>query len=424
MTSARLSVNGVLDITTGRPGHPTGSPAAEATAGKLRHGDPAMRRVRLGLFAAALATFALLYAPQPLLPQLASTFRVSPATASLAMSAATFALAIAVIPMSSLSEVFGRRRIMTVSALTASVLGLAVPLAPSLPVLLAIRVLEGFALAGVPAVAMAYLAEEVERGSFGRAMGLFIAGNSIGGLAGRIAAGTLADQGGWRLALSGVAGISVVCALLFALLLPRSAHFTPAPPRVRGLLGTLRRNLSDTTLLRLYLIAFAIVGTLVTVYNYLTFRLSGAPFRLSATVIGFLFVAYLAGTYSSAAAGRAADRFGRYRVLCLSLVVTAAGVVLTLPDSVALIVAGLVVLTGGFFAAHAVASGWVGGRARVAPAQASALYTCAFYIGSSVAGSVGGVFYGVGGWPMTVVFVLALLAVALASAASIRRPAP
>jgi YNFM family putative membrane transporter len=424
MTSARLSVNGVLDITTGRPGHPTGSPAAEATAGKLRHGDPAMRRVRLGLFAAALATFALLYAPQPLLPQLASTFRVSPATASLAMSAATFALAIAVIPMSSLSEVFGRRRIMTVSALTASVLGLAVPLAPSLPVLLAIRVLEGFALAGVPAVAMAYLAEEVERGSFGRAMGLFIAGNSIGGLAGRIAAGTLADQGGWRLALSGVAGISVVCALLFALLLPRSAHFTPAPPRVRGLLGTLRRNLSDTTLLRLYLIAFAIVGTLVTVYNYLTFRLSGAPFRLSATVIGFLFVAYLAGTYSSAAAGRAADRFGRYRVLCCALLVTAAGVLLTLPDSVALIVAGLVVLTGGFFAAHAVASGWVGGRARVAPAQASALYTCAFYIGSSVAGSAGGVFYGVGGWPMTVVFVLALLAVALASAASIRRPAP
>jgi YNFM family putative membrane transporter len=190
---------------------------------------------------------------------------------------------------------------------------------------------------------------------------------------------------------------------------------------VRGLLGTLRQNLADTGLLRLYLIAFAIVGTLVTVYNYLTFRLSAAPFRLSATVIGFLFVAYLAGTYSSAAAGRAADRFGRYRVLCLALVVTAAGVVLTLPSSVALIVVGLVVLTGGFFAAHAVASGWVGARARVAPAQAGALYTCAFYIGSSVAGSIGGVFFGHGGWPMTVAFVLALLAVGLTSAASIGR---
>jgi MFS transporter, YNFM family, putative membrane transport protein len=410
-------VGGVLDIGM----HRKAAATARAERPKLRHGDPEMRQVRLGLFAAALAIFALLYAPQPLLPQIAATFRVSPATSSLAMSAATFALAIAVIPMSSLSEVFGRRRIMTISALTASVLGLAVPLAPSLPVLLAIRVLEGFALAGVPAVAMAYLAEEVERGSFGRAMGLYIAGNSIGGLAGRIAAGALADHGGWRLALTGVGVTSVICAVVFAIVLPRSAYFTPAPPRVRGLLGTLRQNLADTRLLRLYLVAFAIVGTLVTVYNYLTFRLSGPPFRLSATVIGFLFVAYLAGTYSSAAAGRAADRFGRYRVLCGAVLVTAAGALLTLPDSLALIVVGLVVLTGGFFAAHSVASSWVGAQARVAPAQASALYTSAFYIGSSVAGSIGGVFYGFGGWPMTVAFVLALLAIALVSAASIRR---
>lgn len=418
MRGAQPTVIGVLDIGTRRDA----AAVAQAQRPKLRHADPGMRRVRLGLFAAAMATFALLYAPQPLLPQLAGTFRVSPATASLAISAATFAMALAVIPVSSLSEVLGRRRVMTVSALAASLLGLAATLAPSLPVLLAIRVLQGFALAGVPAVAMAYLAEEVERGSLSRAMGMFIAGNSIGGLSGRIAAGALADHGGWRVALGGVGLISVLCAVVFALVLPRSAHFTPAPPRVRGLLGTLRRNLADTGLLRLYLVAFAIVGTLVTVYNYLTFRLSGPPFRLSATAIGFLFVTYLAGTYSSAAAGRAADRFGRYRVLCCAVLVTAAGVLLTLPDSVAWIVTGLVVLTGGFFAAHAVASGWVGARARVAPAQASALYTSAFYIGSSVAGSIGGVFYGHGGWPMTVAFVLGLLAVALASAASVRRP--
>src|SRR5215472_7780300 len=158
----------VLDNMTRRP-----------STAKLRHTDPGMRQVRLGLFAAALATFALLYAPQPLLPQIAATFAVNPATASLAMSAATLALAIGVIPVSSLSEVFGRRRVMTVCALAASLLGLATTLAPSLPVLVAIRVLQGFALAGVPAVAMAYLAEEVERGSLGRAMGLFIAGNSI-----------------------------------------------------------------------------------------------------------------------------------------------------------------------------------------------------------------------------------------------------
>jgi MFS transporter, YNFM family, putative membrane transport protein len=68
-----------------------------------------------------------------------------------------------------------------------------------------------------------------------------------------------------------------------------------------------------------------------------------------------------------------------------------------------------------------VASGWVGGLAPVAPAQASALYLCLYYIGSSVAGSAGGIFYARGGWPLTAAFAAALLAVAMASAATLRR---
>lgn len=389
--------------------------------GRLRYGDAGMRRVRLGLFAAGLATFALLYVPQPLLPALSRAFGASPAAASLAMSAGTFALAIAIIPVSSLSEVRGRRAVMTVSVIAAAVLGLIAPLSPSLPVLIGIRVLQGFALAGVPATAMAYLAEEVDRADLGRAMGLYIAGNAIGGLGGRVVAGILAEHGGWRVATAGVSALALACAAAFAVLLPRSRFFTPTPPRLRALGATLARNLADTGLLRLYLIGFALMGAFVTVYNYLTFRLSAAPFGLSASVIGALFTVYLAGTWSSTLAGRLADRAGRRVVLAAGVTVAIAGIALTLPSSLALIVAGLVALTAGFFAAHSVASGWVGGLALVAPAQASALYLCLYYIGSSVAGSAGGIFYAHGGWPLTAAFAAALLAVALASAATLRR---
>jgi YNFM family putative membrane transporter len=406
-------------LTVGRVPDKATLPAAPAQ--RLRYDDPGMRRVRLGLFAAALATFALLYTPQPLLPLLSAGFRTSPAASSLVMSAGTGALAVAIIGVSSLSEVFGRRRVMVVSALAAALLGLAAPLSPSLGVLVAIRVAQGFALAGVPAVAMAYLAEEVEASSLGRAMGLYIAGNAIGGLSGRVIAGGLAEDGGWRVAMAGVSGVGLACAVAFAVLLPRSSFFTPAPPRARELLASLRANLADTGLLRLYLIGFALMGAFVTVFNYLTFRLSAAPFRLPTTVIGALFVVYLAGTCSSAAAGRLADRFGRFPVLWAAVLITAGGVLLTLPASLPVIGAGMIVMTAGFFAAHSVASGWVGGRARVAPAQASALYLCLYYVGSSIAGSAGGVFYAQGGWPGTVLFVLALLALALASALSLRR---
>src|SRR5690348_12658878 len=344
-----------------------------ASAQRLRYDDPGMRRVRLGLFAAALATFALLYTPQPLLPLLSADFRTGPAASSLVMSAGTGALALAIIPVSSLSEVFGRRRVMVVSALAAALLGLAAPLSPSLGVLVAIRIAQGFALAGVPAVAMAYLAEEVEASSLGRAMGLYIAGNAIGGLSGRVIAGGLAGHGGWRVATAGVSGAALACAVAFAVLLPRSSFFTPAPPQPRELLASLRANLADTGLLRLYVIGFALMGAFVTVFNYLTFRLSAAPFRLPTTAIGALFVVYLAGTCSSAGAGRLADRFGRFPVLWAAVLITAGGVLLTLPASLPVIGAGMIVMSAGFFAAHPVASGSVGGRARVGPAQASAV---------------------------------------------------
>ena len=388
---------------------------------RLRYDDLGMRRVRLGLFAAGLATFALLYVPQPLLPSLSRAFGASPAAASLAMSAGTFALAIAIIPLSSLSEVRGRREVMTFSVITAAVLGLIVPLSPSLPVLIGIRVLQGVALAGVPATAMAYLAEEVDHADLGRAMGLYIAGNAVGGLSGRVIAGVLAEHGGWRVATAGVSALALVCAIVFAVLLPRSSFFTPSAPRFRALLATLAGNLADTGLLRLYLIGFALMGAFVTVYNYLTFRLVGAPFDLSTSVIGALFTVYLAGTWSSTLAGRLADRAGHRTVLAAGVAVAIAGVALTLPASLALVVAGLVMLTAGFFAAHSVASGWVGSRARVAPGQASALYLCLYYIGSSVAGSAGGIFYSHGGWPLTAAFAIALFTVALASAASLKR---
>jgi hypothetical protein len=70
----------------------------------------------------------------------------------------------------------------------------------------------------------------------------------------------------------------------------------------------------------------------------------------------------------------------------------------------------LVVLTAGFFAAHSVASGWVGARARVAPA----LYLCLYYIGCSAAGSAGGVVWADGGWAAVALFATTLLVIALA----------
>ena len=67
--------------------------------------------------------------------------------------------------------------------------------APNWPTLLALRALTGLTLSGVPAVAMAYLADEMDRSAIGLAMGLYIAGSTLGGMGGRLGVAALADMG-------------------------------------------------------------------------------------------------------------------------------------------------------------------------------------------------------------------------------------
>lgn len=362
--------------------------------------------------AAGLATFVALYAAQALLPALAAQFQLSPATASLAVSVGTGALAIGVIPLTVLSEAIGRTPVMTGSLFVSSALGLLAAASPNFPVLLVLRALQGLALAGVPAVAMSYLAEELHPGALGAAMGLYIAGNSIGGMGGRLIAALVDGFAGWRWAFAVVGAIALVCSVVFRLCVLPSARFQPRPPRLKDLAGSIGRATADPALLRLYLIGFLIMGCFVTVYNYLGFQLLGPEFRLSKTMVGMIFVAYLAGSYSAAAVGRLVERFGRARMLLLSAVLTVAGLAMLLSGQLAVVIVGLVVVTAGFFAAHSVASGWVGARSATLGVQGSALYLFGYYLGSSVGGSLGGVWYGMAGWIAVVGYTVALIMVA------------
>jgi MFS transporter, YNFM family, putative membrane transport protein len=391
--------------------------ASTGSERRLRRGEAGFTRVAVAMFAAGAAVFALLYSAQAVLPQLSTAFQVSPARAGLSMSVATLAIAVAVIPASALSERWGRARVLMVSVGLAAMLGLLLPLSPNYQVLLTIRALQGIAIAGMPAVAMAYLADEIHPSALAGAVGTFIAGNALGGLAGRLLASAATDLGGWRLGLSAVSVLSVGCAVAFALLLPRQRHGT----RDRSG-GALRRHLGDSGLRRLYLTGFVLMGGFVTVYNYLGYRLLRPPFSLSPTLVGLIFFAYLAGTAASAVAGRLADRHGARAVLCGAVALAITAALLTLPDELPAVLIGLALITAGFFAAHAAASGWIGRLALTARGQAAGLYLFAYYAGSSLGGWVGGLIYERAGWTATIGYVVALFALALTPALR-RRPA-
>ncbi|MFJ3581474.1 MFS transporter [Streptomyces sp. NPDC090127] len=385
--------------------------AATSTAAdtRLAPGAPGHRRMSFALFAAGLAAFALLYSTQALLPAISAEFGASASAASWTVSAATGALALLVLPMSALSERFGRRRMMTVSLAVAVGVGLLVPFAPNLEWLVALRAVQGAALAGLPASAMAFLAEEVRPKALIAAIGLFVAGNSIGGMSGRIVTGWVAQMWGWRAGLLAVGLMAVACAVAFRLLIPKARNFTPGSLNPKALAATVRGHLADPLLVRLYAIGALFMTVFGAVYTVIGYRLVEAPFSLPQGVIGSIFLVYLVGTVSSAAAGKLVGRLGRRGALYLAVGTTAAGLLLSLADSLPAVLAGLVLITAGFFAGHAVASSSVSRTATTGRAQASALYQSAYYVGSSVGGTLGAIAFHSGGWAGTVL--LGLVAV-------------
>ncbi|MEU6982931.1 MFS transporter [Streptomyces sp. NPDC046324] len=392
---------------------PSASTKAAATSTvadtRLAPGAPGHRRMSFALFAAGLAAFALLYSTQALLPAISAEFGATASAASWTVSAATGALALLVLPMSALSERFGRRTMMTASLAVAVAVGLLVPFAPSLEWLVALRAVQGAALAGLPASAMAFLAEEVRPKALIAAIGLFVAGNSIGGMSGRIVTGWVAQMWGWRAGLLAVGLMAVACAVAFRVLIPKARHFTPGSLNPKALAATVRSHLADPLLMRLYAIGALFMTVFGAVYTVIGYRLVEAPFSLPQGVIGSIFLVYLVGTVSSAAAGRLVGRLGRRGALYLAVGTTAAGLLLSLSDALAAVLLGLVLITAGFFAGHAVASSSVSRTATTGRAQASALYQSAYYIGSSVGGTLGAIAFHSGGWAGTVL--LGLVAV-------------
>ncbi len=385
-------------------------------------GSTDYRRLLGALFCAGVATFAQLYSPQAVLPLIARSLNTGAAASALMVSASTIGLAFGVIGWSTLADRIGRVRAMSYSVCIATGLALLVPFAPTFQLLLAGRFAEGLALGGVPAIAVAYLTEEIEAGHAARAAGTYVAGTTIGGLLGRLVAAPVAELTDWRWAMFVVGLLCSAAAIGFMRLAPEPRGFVPAGEETEGSLAhRLAVNLRDPRQLVLYLQGFLLMGGFVAMYNFLGFRLSAAPFGLPQTVVSLVFVAYLAGTWASAWAGGAASRYGRRPVLLGSVVVMSIGVLITLSHNLIAVLAGLLVATAGFFGAHATASGWTGQLAVIGKAQAGSLYNLAYYAGSSVIGWVGGIAFDTAGWSAVAVVIVTLEVVAALAAAAVLR---
>jgi YNFM family putative membrane transporter len=386
-------------------------------------GSPAYRRIVVALMAGGLANFSLMYFVQPLLPALATHYRVSAAESAHALSVTTLAIIAGLLVTGPLADRVGRVRVMRWSLLASGVLGLVAAVAPDWTSLVAVRGLLGFTLAGLPAAALAYLREEVSGGSHARANAAYIAGTAMGGAAARLLPGPLEALGGWPLVAIVVALVTVVAGGLMAFLLPPSVGFTPRRVEFReAVLGTLAA-LSDRVVALLCAVGFAAMGAFVGVYNAVAFRLQAPPFALGARA-SLVYLAYPIGIASPLLARALAARLGRGRVVGAGLALLAASVALLSLNDLAAVVVGLALVGFAFLGVHSMLSGWVVDRARRrgrGTAQASSAYLATYYLGSTIAGALATWLWQTVGWGGVALLAVGLACVAFVAAVAAAR---
>ncbi len=395
---------------------PTASTSALKRTAAITVDSPRYRRANIALFWAGFVTFVTLYDIQPLLPLFAREFGISPASGSLPLSVSTGTLAVAMLLAGTISDSVGRKPMIATALFLTSLLAILTAFTTSFSSLLAVRFAQGAVLAGVPSVAMAYLGDEMDSSAISSAIGLYISGNAVGGMSGRLISAILSDYIPWRSAVALIGCTSLIISCYFLATLPASANFHKRPFRGTYLATSLIHHLKDPGMLLLFSIAFFAMGGFISLYNYITFRLLALPYNLSQSTISLIFMVYFFGSLSSSMMGKLLLRFGRRVMIRLTIGIMFLGIIITLASSIPWIVTGVALFTCGFFGVHTIASGWVGRRAATAKAQASSLYLFFYYLGSSISGTVGGLFWLNLGWHGITVLISLLLLFAFISA--------
>lgn len=355
-------------------------------------------RVSAALAFGSFLIFCNLYLFQSMLPMLTESFSVSATKINWLLAAGTFTLAVMLLPWAFASEIIGRRRVLLISLFLLPMIGFASLLTDNLVILTISRALIGMALAGFAAVAVAYMAEEFTAKAFSHGIGAYISANSLGGISGRIFGGTITDYFDWQTAIAGMAFLSLVGAIVVALVLPKGKQVFAKPPPFSQYHKTIIQHLKNKKILFAMLIGGVNFALFMNLYSVTGFRLVAPPYNMPISAASMIFLCYLSGTVSARLVGIWCNRRSAIMGMLLGAVISLIGMLLISYSSVVVILIGLNLLSFGAFFTHSLAYGWVSQQAKTARSTATALYLVHYY----TSGSLGGFFllycWQHGGW--------------------------
>ncbi len=383
-------------------------------------GTPEYKRITLSLALGSFLVFSNLYLLQPMLPTFATLFSISETQVNWLFAASTLALSFSLVPMAVLSESIGRKPVMMVGLFSIPAISALMLLGDSFIFLVACRALIGIALAAFAAVAVAYMAEELDKHAFSMAIGTYIAANSLGGIAGRISGGLLADNFSVDVAIEVMMVVTLIGVICVHYLLPKQRNFTPSSSSLRHQNRAIIGHFRNQRVWFAMLIGGLNFALFVNLYSVMGFRLVSAPHNVPVGLASLIFICYLGGTFSSRCAGHWSKRYSSILGMFIGAVVSMAGMWIAAFESLAAMLIGLLLISFGAFFTHTLAYGWVGQNATQAKATATALYLVHYYVGGSLGGFLLLYCWQHGGWSTVLLGGSVLYAVMFAAIAYLK----
>jgi YNFM family putative membrane transporter len=376
------------------------------------------KTIRAVIALPGLVIFSQIYFFQPLLPTLVESFSVTPAMSSLTISAGMFGIAFGLFLLAIWADRWERKKLIITSLLWVSVTTVLSAVSWIFPVLIFFSFVKGILVAGFLSVMLAYIAEEVPVQKLGIVIGIYLAGNVLGGMWGRVAAGVIASWYDWRVTTIVIGAIGLLITIILARTLPVSTHHRPQ--KIQGVqkLLSMKGFLKDPLLLRIFLIMIILMGVFVSVYNYLSFRLESPPFSLSRSLISFVFLFYTMGMAGSLVTGAMTRRYSPFTLLKILFLLFGVSLLGLAFNALFLLVLGLAVFTYSLFGIHTLMNKIISQHVIREKSTANSLYLISYYVGSGVIGSLTGVLIQKWGW---FYFILILMGLVFVSALMVRR---
>lgn len=351
------------------------------------------RSLGIIIFTTVLA-FCALYAPQPLLPTLASTLGVGPTRIGLLITFTLLPLGLAPLVYGFVLEAIPARSMLRVSVLGLALSEIPFLIADSFAPLALARLIQGLLLPAVLTALMTYCASMAAGDQVRRVMGIYVASTILGGFLGRLGSGLVADAFGWRAPFAlWMGGLLLAWLLTGRLGRDTRAGFGRLEPRL------IAEIWAKPVFRRGYLVIFMVFFVFASVLNLLPFRLKALDPDVSETAIALLYLGYLIGSVIALTSVPLVRRLGgEVRAILIGLAAYGIGVTLfAVPRPVFLYLA-MWVFCAGMFLVHSVLSGYLNQISANRKGVVNGLYVSLYYSGGALGSVLPAFVYRHAGW--------------------------